>query len=223
MMILALEFSSPRRSVALARREPGSKTAEVLGVASETGPRSSGPLRLVNSVLDQAQIKREAVQSLAVGLGPGSYNGIRSAIALAQGWQLARGIWLAGVSTPECLATQAQAQGWYGQVHIVLDAQRNEFYLATYYLSQQSREIVEPVRMAGLGEIRALRDQVPSIFIGPEVTKWFADGRVLFPEAKTLAGLAKPGTGLSRGEELEPIYLRKTSFVKAPPLRVIPS
>jgi len=35
--------------------------------------------------LKQAGLEREAIDCIAVGLGPGSYTGIRSAIALAQG------------------------------------------------------------------------------------------------------------------------------------------
>ena len=72
---------------------------------------------------------------IAVGLGPGSYTGIRVAISMAQGWQLARGVKLLGVSSAECLAAQAQAEKIFGRVNVVIDAQRNEFYLATYEIS----------------------------------------------------------------------------------------
>ena len=49
---------------------------------------------------------------------------------MAQGWQLARGVKLLGVSSAECLAAQAQAEKIFGRVNVVIDAQRNEFYLA---------------------------------------------------------------------------------------------
>jgi len=64
---------------------------------------------------------------IAVGLGPGSYTGVRAAIALAQGWQLAREIKLLGVSSVEAIAVQAQAEKIFGRVNVVMDAQRNEF------------------------------------------------------------------------------------------------
>ena len=72
---------------------------------------------------------------IAVGLGPGSYTGIRAAIAMAQGWQLARGVKLLGVSSAEALAAQAQAENIFGRVNLVIDAQRGEFYLATWEIS----------------------------------------------------------------------------------------
>ena len=59
---------------------------------------------------------------IAVGLGPGSYTGIRAAIAVAQGWQLARGIKLLGINSVECLAAQAQAGKIFGRVNVVIDA-----------------------------------------------------------------------------------------------------
>ena len=83
MKILALEFSSQQRSVAI---------VDDSGVLSEitTDQLKTGPLVLIEQALQQAQIGREEIQRLGIGIGPGSYTGIRSAIAVAQGWQLAR-------------------------------------------------------------------------------------------------------------------------------------
>ena len=83
MTILALEFSSSQRSVAL--RRGGDKHS--LTEAVETGGRATNALAMIQQVLSQAGIEREQIDLLAVGLGPGSYTGIRAAIAVAQGWQ----------------------------------------------------------------------------------------------------------------------------------------
>jgi len=64
---------------------------------------------------------------LAVGLGPGSYTGIRVALSIAQGWQLAGGVKLLGLSSVECVAAQAQAEKISGRVNVLIDAQRNDF------------------------------------------------------------------------------------------------
>src|SRR4051794_23641679 len=85
MKILALEFSSPVRSVAVGGDVPKH------GYAEEGGSRETKPFALINAALAQAEISREEIHCIAVGLGPGSYAGIRIAIAIAQGWQLARG------------------------------------------------------------------------------------------------------------------------------------
>ncbi len=221
MKILALEFSSPQRSVAVVQE--GEDAGQLcLGEAIETGGRSTNALGLVEDALRQAQLEREQIGCVAVGLGPGSYNGLRLAIALAQGWQLARPVKLLGISTVECLASQAQAEGISGRVEIVIDAQRNELYLAGYELGTQLRREIEPLRLATLAEGQA-RQQTGAMLIGPEVTKWFPKGRVLFPRAASLGQLARDRTDFVAGEQMEPIYLRETRFVKAPPPRIIPA
>ncbi len=129
MTILALEFSSVQRSVAIAR------DGRVLAGASETGERGTNAFGMIEKVLAAAKIDRAEVECLAVGLGPGSYTGIRVALAIAQGWQLARGVKLLGIGSVECLAAQAQAEKMFGRVNMVIDAQRGEFYLATHGIS----------------------------------------------------------------------------------------
>src|SRR5690242_2576555 len=98
MIILALEFSSPHRSAALVRQDGGGQSIEILGTASDEGVKAVKPLQLIERLLRDTGVPRKAIEALAIGLGPGSYTGIRSAIALAQGWQLAAGIHLTGIS-----------------------------------------------------------------------------------------------------------------------------
>src|SRR5882724_6402098 len=127
MKILALEFSSPQRSVAVVQGRAG---ADSVSEVIETAPGNSmKPLGMVESALKRAGVEREQVECLVIGLGPGSYNGIRAAIALAQGWQLARAVKLLGISSAECIAAQAQADGFEGRAGVVIDAQRGEFHL----------------------------------------------------------------------------------------------
>ena len=221
MKILALEFSSPQRSAAVTLEQTDAGSL-ALGEAIEAGARSTNALGLVEEALRQAQIERAQIECLAIGLGPGSYNGIRLAIALAQGWQLARPVKLLGISTAECLAAQAQVEGIFGRVQVVIDAQRGEFYLAGYDLSPEARREVEPLRLASLPEVQA-RQQAGGILIGPEVTKWFPGSRVTYPRAATLGRLARGRTDFVPGEEMKPIYLRETQFVKTPPPRILPT
>jgi tRNA threonylcarbamoyl adenosine modification protein YeaZ len=221
MMILAIEFSSPMRSVALLRKTT-CPTPELLGSLTDEGARSVKPLTLIDKLLVQTQTPRHAVDTLIVGLGPGSYTGIRSAIALAQGWQLARGVQVAGISSVDCLAFQAQTKGWFGRVRIVIDAQRNEFYLATYLLTPDRRELLEPLRLVSRTELTSSPIQTTELVVGPEVNKWWEAGRVLCPEAAALGLLVPAELPSLPGERLEPIYLRESTFVKAPPARVVP-
>ena len=213
MKTLALEFSSSQRSVAVADAN------RVLAETIETGGREMRALGLVDRALREAALEREQIERLVVGLGPGSYTSIRTAISLAQGWQLVRGVKLLEVSSAEALAAEAQAVGIRGQVNVVIDAQRNEFYVAGYEIGSDNRREVLPLRLASLGEVQEL-GKAGGALVGPEVTRWFQGGRILFPRATTLIELAKMRNDFLPGEKLEPIYLRETTFVKAPAPRV---
>jgi tRNA threonylcarbamoyl adenosine modification protein YeaZ len=254
MKILALEFSSPQRSVSVAHDNGFSEVIE-------TGVGANAPLAMIEEALRQANLEREQIDCVAVGLGPGSYTGIRAAIALAQGWQLARGVKLLGISSAECMAAEAHADRIEGRVSVVIDAQREEFYLATYQISEahsrtagenipgapisspspprsggegrvevalraqrevisaQYREI-ERLRIVPLEEIQQ-RSAVGNTLIGPEVTRWIPSGKLIFPTSAILAKLARNRTDFISGDKLEPIYLRETKFVKAPPPRIV--
>lgn len=106
MKILALEFSSEQRSVAIVENEA------LLGEAHEKAGKHTLAFGLIETALAQAGIEREQVDCVAMGLGPGSYMGTRIAIAIAQGWQLARSVKTAGISSAEALARQAGAPAW---------------------------------------------------------------------------------------------------------------
>ena len=218
MTILALEFSTEERSVALLNDNACEDSLPV-SCAARSSPRTLNAFSLIEKVLEEAQIEREQVQCLAVGLGPGSYTGIRAAISIAQGWQLAREVRLLGISSVECLAAQAQTEGITGRANIIIDAQRNEFYLACYELQPEGCRVLEPLRLASFPEVAA-RAKAGERLLGPEVTRWFESGQMLFPDARRLAKLAAHRTDFVQGEALEPIYLRETNFVKAPPPRI---
>jgi tRNA threonylcarbamoyl adenosine modification protein YeaZ len=186
----------------------------------ETGASGTRAFGMIEAALREAKLEREQIECVVVGLGPGSYTGIRAAIALAQGWQLARGIKLLGISSVEAIAVQAQAEKIFGRVNVVIDAQRNELYLSTHEITAGGRKEIEPLRIVPLAEIQS-RASAGAIIVGPEVTRWFPSGNILFPRAATLAQLAANRSNFVPGEKLEPIYLRETNFVKAPPSRTI--
>ena len=220
MKILALEFSSAQRSVAVVQgraEAPLPDSSEVV----EGGGKATRAFSLIEQALKQAQLEREQIDCLAVGLGPGSYTGIRAAIALAQGWQLAREVKILGLSSAETVAAQAQTEGLRGLIAVVIDAQRGEFYLAAYEVNATDRRELQPLRLASLAEVQT-EERAGALVVGPEATEWFPSARVIFPRASTLGRLALGRADFKAGEKLEPIYLRAPSFVKAPPPRVLP-
>jgi tRNA threonylcarbamoyladenosine biosynthesis protein TsaB len=217
MKILALDFSCSQRSVAVLT-DANSAGAEAI---DGSPGRDMKPFALIESALRQANLEREAIECIGIGLGPGSYAGIRVAISIAQGWQLATGVKLLGISSVECIAAQAVADGITGKFNVVIDAQRGEFYLGSYEGSNGSATETAALRLATRSEIQA-RETAGALLVGPEVTRWFSQGRIIFPQTTRLARLAKTRTDFLPGEKLMPIYLREMTFIKAPPTRPLP-
>jgi len=81
---------------------------------------------------------------------------------------------------------------------------------------------VEPLKIVSLAALRA-RAGGGERLVGPEVTRWFPGGQIINPTAATLTRLAGGRTDFVSGDKLEPVYLRETAFVKAPPSRVVPA
>jgi tRNA threonylcarbamoyl adenosine modification protein YeaZ len=219
MKILAFEFSSSQRSVAVLNADESGviSTGEV--VESSPG-NSTQPLGMVERALNQAGLERGQIDCIAMGIGPGSYTSIRVAISLAQGWQLATNVKLSGVSSAECIAEQAVAEGLNGPFSVVVDAQRGEFYLAGYDCPDGQLREVAPLRIVSSDEVRA-REKAGDVLVGPDVTRWFPGGRQVFPRAEVVATLALARRNFVSGEMLEPVYLRETQFVKAPAPRIV--
>lgn len=221
MTTLALEFSSAQRSVAVTVAGLTGALVASREVVETAASQVVKPFAMVEEALRLAGVEREDIEGIVVGLGPGSYTGIRAAIALAQGWQLAAGVKLLGLSSAEGVAAQAQAEGISGKFSVIIDAQREEWYLADYEIVPGGAREISPLRLVTLAEVRG-REQAGERLVGPEVTNWFPGGRVVFPRAARLGERAVTRRDFVPGETLSPIYLRETKFVKAPPPRALP-
>jgi tRNA threonylcarbamoyladenosine biosynthesis protein TsaB len=99
-------------------------------------------LVLVEEALDQAGTGWEAIDRIAVGVGPGGFTGLRLGIATARGLAQARSIPLVGVSSLEALANGAQP---VADVLAVIDARRGEVFAAGW---RDGERFLEPVAIA---------------------------------------------------------------------------
>jgi tRNA threonylcarbamoyl adenosine modification protein YeaZ len=213
MKKLALEFSAKERSVAVAEHQPDGGL-RMLGSVRESSREVTG-MAMVERAMREAGVDPGEITEIVVGLGPGSYTGIRSAIALAQGWQLGREVPVRGVGSVECLAGQAQEGGLRGEYTFIVDAQRGEVYRQRFVLTGEGVERLDELRIVPRGEVSELES-----VIGPEANQFAAKGIEMAPSAEYLVKVRAEGKGMT-AEELEPIYLRETAFVKAPKARLI--
>jgi tRNA threonylcarbamoyladenosine biosynthesis protein TsaB len=88
-------------------------------------------LRLIHAALGASGVGWGDVDRIAVGVGPGTFTGLRIGIATAQALAQATGIELVGVSTLASL--ELAARGVHGEeraILAVIDARRNEAFVS---------------------------------------------------------------------------------------------
>lgn len=95
-MLLAVERSGPVASAALFAADGSVRLASV----ESRGAGAGDAFPLVRAVFGEAGVSPAELTAIAVGVGPGSFSGIRSALALAQGLALPGGLPVRGVCSP---------------------------------------------------------------------------------------------------------------------------
>jgi tRNA threonylcarbamoyladenosine biosynthesis protein TsaB len=191
-LILAFDTATDRATSALV------DGGEVLG---ERVSRASTLLEDVDALLRQAGAHPQDVDALAVGIGPGSFTGIRIGLAAARGLALALDVPAAGVSTLDALAAGAPG------ATPVVDAKRREVFVPGPRAVAPAELEVEPGAICvGDGAVR-YRDVLEAA--GAEVPP--DDDERHLPRARFHAALAREFGSV---ELVEPLYVRLPDAVE---------
>lgn len=156
----------------------------------------------------------DAVGRIAVGIGPGTFTGLRIGIATARGLAQSRGLGLSGVSSLRALAASDRT----APVLAVADAKRSEVFAALY---AGTEEVWEPFVGSPAGLASRVRDRAaPLVAVG--------DGAVRFRDELEASGAEVPpdedgvhrvrarhvcllASGVEAGPptDIKPMYLRR--------------
>ncbi len=185
MVILAFDTATDVATSALV------DGGEVLG---ERVSRAATLLEDVDALLRQAGAQTRDVDALAVGIGPGSFTGVRIGLSTARGLALALGIPVAGIST--LAALEAGAPGALP----VIDARRREVFVPGHVLAPAEVDVGGRRLCVGSGAVR-YRDVLAAK--GAEIPP-DGDERHI-PRARFHAALARD---FGPAEQVEPLYLR---------------
>jgi len=193
-LTLAIDTSSAHGSVAL-----GTGDHAVGGAAFHGAQRHSTTLFPALAELD---LPRQPLGRIVVGLGPGSFSGIRVALAAAQGLALPGNLPVVGICSAWSVARQLSHVSRLG---VFADARRGEYYCTVYahgaleratYLIPREKAEEEASKMT----LAVSADPLP--FIPGQCAPRAADFLALAEDAPELVRAVFPGV-------LEPIYLRE--------------
>ncbi|HVS99533.1 MAG TPA: tRNA (adenosine(37)-N6)-threonylcarbamoyltransferase complex dimerization subunit type 1 TsaB [Solirubrobacterales bacterium] len=216
MVVVGFDTATPD-TAACAWRD-GEVLAEAqLGLSERGRPRHATGLLAEVERCAEAAGGWAAVDLIAVGLGPGSFTGLRVGIATARGLTAGLGVPARGVSTLDALGAGIAAAGATGERLAVLDGYRGEVFVALYGAGGETRREPAVMRPEELAERLGAGSDPPSVAGSGAIR--FRDelegaGGIRIPDdadpvhrvaARHVCALAAAGKGSG---SLEPIYLR---------------
>lgn len=161
MKILGLDTTGAHCSVALV------DTAKVLAYKSENIGRGHAErlAPMVAEVLSDAGVTARDVDKIAVCTGPGSFTGLRVALAFAKGFALPRKLPVVGLSSLAIWAAQSDPEGQKKVVSIA-DVRRGELCWSAVFEGQIAEGVVTQKAEAARNIIAKLN---PDIIIEDEI------------------------------------------------------
>lgn len=156
---LALEASVRGGSLALWTSESAGSTATltVQRVLDSDQSHARDLIPVLDELLQEAGLDARQLATVVVGTGPGSFTGLRVAIATAQGLAHATGAGLIGVPSIAAMALGSLAEG--ETACILVDAFGGAAYLAVY---RREAEGLETLRAPEVHPLEDLPDEVPA-------------------------------------------------------------
>lgn len=186
----------------------------------------------VKEMLDEQGFSVKDCDAVCVGMGPGSYTGLRVGVSTAKGLCFGAGIPMIAVGSLDTLVWQAIGRGLLpdGCRHIVpmIDARRMEVYTAVFSVDGAQITETEP-KVVDAGSFSDILSEGPVLFIGDGASKCspvLTSPNAFFvqacPEASSMLVPAEKKLAASLFEDtayFEPFYLKE--FVPTVPKRKV--
>ena len=193
-------------------------------VRHKHAPRRHAELVLAfcHAVIREAGLALSELDALVVGRGPGSFTGVRIAVAVAQGLAFGAQLPVAPVSTLATLAQSVYRERGAAEVCAALDARMDEAYCGAFRADASGRmELVSKERVCPMAELELpagewfgagpawdrYAAEIPES-VAAHVSGTWAQAQPHAVDALTLALAQIDAGALITVAELEPVYLR---------------
>ncbi|HEV2582741.1 MAG TPA: tRNA (adenosine(37)-N6)-threonylcarbamoyltransferase complex dimerization subunit type 1 TsaB [Ktedonobacteraceae bacterium] len=177
MLLLALDTSTRQASIALCTEETllGEYTWQV------GNNHSVELLERIQRLVAEGGFDMSAIEAVAVATGPGSFNGLRVAVATSKALAFSLGLPLIGVSTLDIIA--AHQRQWRGPTCALLEAGRSELYAACYLFDAVAESHVLTHSMRRLSDYLLDSPQQLALFLLEHLREWVGvPGKRLLPD-----------------------------------------
>ncbi len=137
--VLAFDTANEVIAIGLGRLDAAARSIELVASVEVEARRASNTqlVPLIDELCARAGVAREKIACVCVGRGPGSFTGVRIALATAKGITSALEIGLVGVSSLDAVAWGAWKAAERGELLVVADAMRREVYPVEYRLDDE--------------------------------------------------------------------------------------
>jgi len=196
MLDLAFETSSTTGSIAL-----GNDKVVVQSIEFKAPQRHSAALF---PALTRLGLPRLKLRRIIVGIGPGSFSGIRVSLAAAQGIALAQGIPVVGISSAYSVAMQHKGATRLG---VFSDAKRREAFCTAF----RNGELEKSTYLIPMEEIE---DHASTFTLAVSAEPLPGISTRVHPRASDLLSLPDALPGWVTQPPLGPIYLREPVAAK---------
>ena len=179
--VLAFDTANEVIAIGLGALHGESRTVEVVACAEASAHRASNTQLLprIDALLAEQGVARGELACIVVGRGPGSFTGVRIAMATAKGVASALGVGLVGVSSLDAVAWNAQVAGVRGPLAVVADAMRKEVYPVRYQLTGEGVCRLGADRVvkaeAAAAELAACATETPRLAVTGDALAKYAD------------------------------------------------
>jgi tRNA threonylcarbamoyladenosine biosynthesis protein TsaB len=215
--ILGFDTATSATAVALLDDEAGIQLERRDDPPRDVRPRHATKLMpLIAELLEGGSTSWGDIDRIAVGIGPGTFTGLRIGIATARALAQAREIPLVGVSTLESLALGVQALDDRPRVVVaVIDARRSEAFAATWLPEDVGAPDASPLTEPRAFTAAALGQVIAGL--GPH-TLAVGEGAVKFREVLERSGASIPedDSDLHRVTAVNHCRLARNRLVSAP-------
>jgi tRNA threonylcarbamoyladenosine biosynthesis protein TsaB len=196
MLLLAIERSTESQSVALVRRDDGADSVAARVFAGENSRSADWPLK-VRGFLAENNVTFADLDRIVVGVGPGSFAGIRAALSFAQGVALGGKAKVYGLPSAAALALDGV------KTAVVGDARRGLYWVVVYSASQTLVDFHLVAKEQLSGDI-------------PE------DAKVVTPDGARIGSLLESVFGDRYRGNMTPLAERIARIAVADPERLVP-